>query len=184
MEINAKFHELNIDYKSGKTLITFETNMLPEHVESLIEPLKDKETILSFKRKTKRRSKDANALMWACLQEYARVQMPPKDIWQCYLEMLEKYGEYTYLLCEEQALEELEKQWREIKIVGDVDINGEKKIGVLCFFGSHTYTTTEFSKLLNGIIAEMISEGLEPPMSDDVRASLDMWEKENVKTIP
>jgi len=178
MEIDAQFHELNIDYKSGKTLVTFITNIAPSKVENLVEPLKDKETILSLKRKTKRRTRNANALMWACIQELADAQKPPQDKWDCYLEMLKKYGQYTYLLCEEDAVEGLARQWREIEIVGEVEINNQKKIGVLCFFGSHTYTTGEFSILLDGIIAEMVAEGLEPPMSEEIKASLERWEHE------
>lgn len=178
MEIDAQFHQLNIDYTTGNTLVTFTTRISPAKVESLIEPLKDKDTILSLKRKTKRRTKDANALMWACIQELADVQKPPEDKWSCYLRMLKKYGQYTYLLCDEEALDGLSRQWRELEIVGEVVINNQKKIGVLCFFGSHTYTVGEFSILLDGIIAEMVSDGLEPPMSEEVKASLERWEHE------
>ena len=92
MEIDAQFHQLNIDYTTGNTLVTFTTRISPAKVESLIEPLKDKDTILSLKRKTKRRTKDANALMWACIQQLADAQKPPQDKWDCYLEMLKKYG--------------------------------------------------------------------------------------------
>jgi len=178
MEIDAQFHEINIDYKTGKTLVTFITSMSPSKVESLAEPLKNKESILSLKRKTKRRTRNANALMWACIQELADAQKPPEDKWSCYLRMLSKYGQYTYILCDEDALEELEKQWRETMVTGEVEINNQKKIGVLCFFGSHTYTTGEFSILLDGIIAEMVADGLEPPMSEEVKASLERWEHE------
>lgn len=179
MEIEAKFKELNIDYQSGKTVISFETDLSPAKVESLVEPLKNKDTILSFKKKVKRRSKDANALMWACIQKLADVSKPPISKWDKYLELLIAYGQSTYVLCEEEALEELKKQWREVKVVGDVNINGDKKIAVLCCFGSHTYTTEEFAKLLDGIIDQMISEGLEPPMSEEIRASLEIWQQMN-----
>lgn len=176
METIARVKGISVDYSTGETLITFATSLKPDAVETHLAKLKDKICELVFKAKEKRRSKDANALMWHCLQEIANVQMPPTDKWTEYLRMLKKYGQFTYIACKPEAVEAMRKQWRETQIVGEIENQyGETEVQMLCFFGSHTYTVEEFRILLDGIIQEMISEGLQPPTSKEMQIALDKW---------
>ena len=48
---------------------------------------------------------------------------------------------------------------------------------MLCYFGSSTYNTKEFSVLLEGVISEMKEARLETPTSEDMRRSLEQWER-------
>ena len=71
----------------------------------------------------------------------------------------------------------MKKQRRECEVIGEVDINGQKAVQMLCYFGSSTYDTKEFSRLLDGVISEMQEMGLETPTSEDMRRALEQWEK-------
>ena len=50
-------------------------------------------------------------------------------------------------------------------------------VQMLCFFGSSTYDSAEFSRLLNGVISEMQDMHLEVPASAEMKAILASLEK-------
>lgn len=121
------------------------------------------------------RSLNANGLMWHCIgQIAAKMRM---DKWAVYLNMLKSYGTYTYVLCKPHAVEKMREVWRETEIVGEIDVKGEKAVQLLCYYGSSTYNTKEFSVLLDGVIEEMKNIGLEPPTSRQMQEALLAWSK-------
>lgn len=125
-----------------------------------------------------KRSNDANGLLWSCLQEIASIIHTDK--WSVYLTMLKRYGKFSYVIVHPDAVESMRKQWRELEVVGEVDVNGRKGVQLLCYYGSSTYNTKEFSVLLDGVISEMKEMGLTPPPTREMQMLLEkMKEKEN-----
>lgn len=122
-----------------------------------------------------KRSNNANRLLWECLGELAVALK--SDKWSIYLLMLKRYGKYTYICVKPNAVESMQKQWRESEIIGDIDINGEKAVQMLCYFGSSTYNTQEFSHFLDGVISEMAEVGLPTPAEKDLERAVAQWEK-------
>lgn len=159
------------DYASKKWLITLELDSPPAEYDKT----KDKPLNITIKQYRTGRSKDANALMWACIGEIA--QEIRADKWEIYLQMLKKYGQYTYVCVIPEAVEMIRKQWREIEEVGRVDIHGREAVQLLCYYGSSTYDTKQFSALLDGIIYDMKELGLQAPTSEEMRRSIDEWER-------
>lgn len=133
-----------------------------------------------------KRSLDANACLWACLGDIASAIR--SDPWDVYLYMLQRYGKYEYILAKPEAVEDLRKQWREIKVVGDRQVwkDGEPQnmIELLCFYGSSTYNTKEFSRLLDGVISEMKEMQLETPDDERIESLMDEWGKEHERRTP
>ena len=123
----------------------------------------------------KKRSLDANALLWACLGDIASALRADK--WDIYLKMLKRYGRYTYICVKPGVVDAVKQQWRECEEIGKVDINGQEAVQLLCYFGSSTYDTKGFSVLLDGVISEMKEIGLAPPPSKHIKEALDQWEK-------
>lgn len=182
MESDAEFRSMTVEYGTGMTLVTFALHMNPATVENLLSELKDKVCKLIFEKIKKKRSKDANALLWVCLRELANAQKPPVDKWEMYLEMLKKYGQYTFVQVAPEAVDSFQRQWRESIEVGEVEINGYRQIQMLCFYGSSTYTVKEFSILLDGVFMEMEQEGLQIPTEKEKWNALERWsqiEKKN-----
>lgn len=128
---------------------------------------------VEIRKQRKKRSLDANAMMWSCLQEIA--EKLRTDKWTVYLMMLKRYGQFTYVCVKPNAKEAFKKSWRECEEIGEITINGEKAVQMLCYFGSSQYDTKEFSVLLDGIISEMKEMGIEPPCSRDMRRLLEEW---------
>ena len=158
----------NID--SGKTLLMLETDERPD-----LDGLKDKDLRCELSVWRNKRSRDANALLWACLQDIAQALCTDK--WTVYLQMLRRYGHFTYVLMREKAVEQFKAGWRECEEVGEVIVNGEKSKQLLCYFGSSTYDTKQFSVLLDGVISEMREMGLQLPPREDVRRALEEWSR-------
>ena len=161
------------DTSSRKYLITFETSEPP----TIYDKTKDKELNIDIKQYREGRSKDANALLWACIGEIAVALRTDK--WSVYLLMLKRYGQYTYICVPPQAVDMVKRQWREVEEIGDIKINGRDAVQLLCYYGSSTYDTKQFSALLDGVISEMQVIGLETPTSEEMRHCLEEWERKN-----
>ena len=85
---------------------------------------------------------------------------------------LKRYGKYTHILVKQEALEDIKALWRETQEVG----KRGNMVELLCFFGSSTYNSAEFSKLLEGVISDMKDLGLVPPPSSDMRRAIEELE--------
>lgn len=172
--MKAKWHGRPYhDVTTGKWLLTFETVELPD----IFDKTRDKDLNLEIKQHRNHRSKDANALLWECIGRLAMALRADK--WDIYLLMLKRYGQYTYIVVPPNAVEMVARQWRECEVIGDININGRDGVQMLCYYGSSTYDTKQFSVLLDGVISEMKEIGLTAPTSEDMRRSIEEWEKQS-----
>ncbi len=172
MESRAKISNITRDFSSGKVQITFTV----DHYEAEeVDRLMDKDLRLKAVIWREKRSLDANGLLWHCIGEIAKELRTDK--WDIYLTMLRRYGVYTYIVVKPNMVSKTKETWRECEELGEIDINGEKGIQLLCYFGSHTYDSKEFSILLDGVISEMKEMGLETPMDSEMRRVIEQWEK-------
>ncbi len=177
MKCTGRIQNIARDWKSGQLLITFAINEASAISE--IDKIKDVEKLsIEAKKYREKRSLDANALLWACIGDIAKAMTPPADKWDVYLDMLKNYGKYTYICVKPNVVEAMKAQWRECEVLGEVDINGQKAVQMLCYFGSSALNTKEFSDLLEGVIYEMKQVGLQPPPTKDMRRALEQWEQQ------
>ena len=161
----------NLSWEGGKLQVTLELTTPQTGLESL----QDCDLDISIDKHREKRSKNANALLWACIGEMAEALRADK--WEVYLQMLRRYGQYTYICVKPQAVEAVKRQWRESEELGEILIGGQKAVQMLCYYGSSTYDSKEFSALLDGVISEMKEIGLQPPMPEEVKRAIEAWEK-------
>ena len=174
MNCTGKLLNISKDYQTDKFQVTFEVN--EKSAISEIEAIKDCELLsIEAKKYRKKRSLDANGLLWHCLGKIAEALH--SDKWDVYLQMLKRYGKYTYICVKPNVVEAMRAQWRESEVIGDIEINGRKAVQMLCYFGSSTYDTKEFSVLLDGVISEMKEMHIEAPTSQEMQRALEQWEK-------
>lgn len=172
MKCTGKMLNAVTDWQTGKVNITFEVN--ERSVLQEIENIKDCERLsIEAKKYREKRSLDANGTLWFCIGKIAEELRADK--WDIYLKMLKRYGKYTYIVVKENAVDAMKSQWRECEVVGEITVNDKKAVQMLCYFGSSTYDTKEFSVLLDGVISEMKELGLETPTSDEMRVALERW---------
>ena len=173
MEFTGNLKGIQTDWASGETIISFTVNEKAELCE--VDKLKEKKLSIKAVQYRDKRSSDANGLLWHCIGEIASVLRADK--WEIYLQMLKRYGKYTYICVKPAAVESVKAQWRECEEIGKIDINGTEAVQMLCYFGSSTYDTKEFSVLLDGVISEMREIGLQPPASEEMKRALEQWQK-------
>ena len=169
MKTQGRLTGIQVPFRSEKAVISFEVTADPADVERY----KDKELDITIVRHSKKRGLAANAMLWACLGEIAAAART--DNWSAYLYMLERYGKYSTILIKAEALPELRRVWRETRVVGERE---DGMVEVLCFYGSSTYTTEEFSRLLDGVVSDMKELGLTPPPSREMQAALEELERQ------
>lgn len=172
MNFTGKLLSVSKDWQTGNYQITFSVNeqsALPE-----VEKIKVAEKLnITAKVWRKHRSLDANALLWHCIGQIAADQRADK--WDIYLLMLKRYGKYTYICVKPNVVDAVKAQWRECEEVGKVNINGTEAVQMLCYFGSSTYDSREFSALLDGVISEMKELGLQPPLTGDIKRAMENY---------
>lgn len=176
MEATGRFINAGVDL-DGNLTATFLINEKETALSELNRLAQNSEDTLSIKvtKHRKKRSLDANAMLWSCLNKIAGKL--GKDSWSVYLMMLERYGQYTYVKVREDAVQRVKEQWRECREVGVEEYrDGTRYVELLCYYGSSTYNSHEFSVLLDGVIDSMKDLGLQIPATKDVQRSIEAWE--------
>ena len=173
MEIKGRLEAINrVDGRTYFALSTPEGSAAAE-----LEKMKDNELRIKVVRYRKNRSLDANALLWACINDIANaVEL---DTWTVYLDLLRSYGKSTFIIVRPNMVDSVREQWREIREVGPIEVKGKKAVQLQCFFGSSTYNTEEMSRLINGALQQMQDLDLPLPIPSDVQAALNEWESYN-----
>lgn len=169
MEIKANVKSINYNPVTKKCEITLETD---EKVDI------SGDLRVNMTQWREKRSLSANALLWHMIGEIAHSL--DADKWEIYLKMLRRYGKYTYIVVRPgQAVEAMKSQWRECEEIGEIDIKGQKGVQLLCYFGTSTMNTEEFSHFIEGVKSEMTEMGLQPPCSTDLRRAMEQYEQEH-----
>lgn len=184
-EFTGTFDGLHIMTSNRQEL----TLSVSEDARDTFHKLLGKPVGITIEEHTEDRSKDANKLMWWCIGKIAKHNHVDK--WDVYMDYIKRFGKYVYIEIPEPTLERVKRSWREIEVVGESEEHewslktGKKvkykSLQCLCYYGSSTYDTKEFHDLLESIISEMIGMDLEPPTSEQMRRSLELWEKKQQK---
>lgn len=134
---------------------------------------KEKDIEATLKEKKKRRSLDANAMLWNIMNEIAIILNTTKD--EVYLEMLDRYGVFTHIVVKPDIVEKVKKEWRIVRELGSVVVNGTVGVQLQCYFGSSSYNSKEFSVLLEGTIYEAKELGIEVISERERQLLINKW---------
>ena len=172
MEFTGKLQTVSRDWKTGQWNITFTINEASTINEVNNIQSCEKLSIKAVKHRNKR-SLDANAYCWVILQKIAEVLH--QDKWNVYLEMLGKYGVFTHIIVKPNVVDKVKEEWRTVKELGEVSVNGVTGIQLQCYFGSSTYNTKEMSVLIDGIVYEAKELGIETLPPDELERMKVEW---------
>lgn len=168
IEAQGRIESITKPIKGKGYLVTVRIDALPEGLDGKLLDV-------TLKEHREKRSKDANALLWACIGDISKAT--GIDKWDVYLKLLKRYGRYTYIAVRRSAVEMVKRQWRECEEIGPVSVNGTPCVQMLCYYGSSTYDTHEMSILLDGTLSEMEEIGIQRPASSQIRRALEEWER-------
>ena len=172
MEFTGKLQNVSRDWKTGQWNITFTINEASAINEVNNIQSCEKLSIKAVKHRNKR-SLDANAYCWVILQKIAEVLH--QDKWNVYLAMLGKYGVFTHIIVKPNVVDKVKEEWRTVKELGEVSVNGMTGIQLQCYFGSSTYNTKEMSVLIDGIVYEAKELGIETLPPDELERMKIEW---------
>lgn len=173
MEFTGKMLSVNRDWQSGQFNITFSIN--ENSAVNEIEKIKDCEK-LSIKavKHRNRRSLDSNAYAWVLMQKIA--EAINSDKWEVYLQCLQKYSrEFTFVICKENAVEQLKTLYRTCVDLGEVNMNGQKGHQIQVYFGSSTFGTKAMSVFIDGIVSECKELGIETLPPNELERIKALW---------
>lgn len=172
MEFTGKIQNVSRDWQTGQFNITFTVNEPSaineiEHIQSC-----EKLNIKAAKFRNKR-SLDANAYLWVLLSKIAEVFKMSK--WDVYLQMLGDYGVFTHIIVKPNMVEKFKEEWRMVKELGEVTVNGKTGVQLQCYFGSSSYDTKEMAVLLDGVVNEAKGIGIETLPPDEIERMKREW---------
>ena len=159
--------------KEIELLLTVQAD--PAIVEEQVRKVNEKPYTVKLEPLKRKRSLDANGYLWVLLQKIAEVLHTTKD--EVYLEMLSRYGVFTHIVVKPNVVDRVKAEWRTVRELGEVTINGKTGIQLQCFFGSSTYDSREFSVLLDGVIHEAEELGIETLGQAEAERMIAEWGK-------
>lgn len=175
MITKGKILSISKPQEDGNCIITLSADINSNELQELMNV----DTSIEIKKYRRQRSKNANALLWECLDEIASYLNSSKQA--VYLQMLKRYGQWTSIDVEAKAFEEFKTHWKDYEEVGRYSIDGKEMVNVLCYYGSSTYDTKEFHKLLSGTLSEAKEMGFVPRCEIEIQALLKSFEKDEIE---
>jgi len=144
-----------------------------------IQDLKDaiakgKTLDVEIKPHRERRSLDANAYFWTLCGQMAEVIRTDKD--SMYLQLLKRYGQYTYIIVKPEAVEKTLQAWRLMEEVGKT--KDGRGVQMLAYFGSSTYDTKEMARLIDGTVSEAKELGIETMTPSELALMKEGWKND------
>lgn len=129
--------------------------------------------VVEVKQYHQHRSLNSNSFLWVMLEKMAGVLNASKD--ELYLQMLDRYGVFTHLIVKPQAVERVISEWRTVRNLGEIKVNGQTGVQLQCYFGSSSYDTAEMARLIDGVVSECADLGIETLPQSEIDAMNQQW---------
>lgn len=153
-----------------------------EGVAELKEVLaKGKKLEVTIEKQKRKRSLDSNSLCWVLCQKIAEKVGSTKEF--VYREFIRRVGTFEIVPLKNEAVEKWIQNWQAHGIGWVSESMGESKIpgytNVISYYGSSTYTVSEMSVLLNEIVQECKSLGIDTADPAEIQSLLQEWGNKN-----
>lgn len=177
-EFVGKLSNIAVSYATGKPLLTVEVEGNVQSLFQMFEELKAAEK-LAFKvgKFRQKRSLDANAYCFVLIGKIAeKTNVPKDDVYRAAIK--EVGGNYEVVCVKSEAVDTLCSGWSRNGIGWITDTMPSKIDGctnVLLYYGSSTYDTVQMSRLINIIVQDCVSLGIETKSPEEVESLLHSW---------
>ena len=178
---------LELLYNRTNIIIPLQPGQVPQANEILtavgeIDPDKDYEIII--KAKSKKRSLDQNAYLWGLLGKLASKQRISNI--EAYRHYMRDYGVYEIVPVKEEAIPRWIAIWESRGSGWCCEDLGECRStkgyhNIRSIYGSSTYNSAEFSRLLDAVIADCQDEGIPTDTPEEVARLKKLWEEAEKK---
>lgn len=152
---------------------------LPAQARQFVATMRERPYTADLKEYRPHRSLDANAYAWVLMEQIAQATGSSKD--EVYLLMLERYGVFTHLVVKPAVVARVKEQWRTVRELGEVTVNGKSGIQLQCYFGSSSYDSKEMSRLIDGIVWECKQLDIETMTPQELSLLKEDWDAKEDK---
>lgn len=172
--MKAFIHDLSFTM-DGAQVLSFRTT---EDCRELYEQMKDKELTVSVKKFRKARSLNANAYAWVLLDKLAEKTHTAKEsLYKSYVRNIG--GNNDRMLMKDEAAGRFCIAWQSYGLgwITDVMPSGAKGMSIVtAYYGSSTYDTEQMSRLIDLIVQDCRSVGIETKDPNDIQSMLEAWD--------
>lgn len=179
MECTGTVREINLDYKTGKMIISLNIN---EDVRDMIDSILGVDKLrIKLSRYRKKRSLDANAYFHVLVGKIADVLESSKQ--EVKNDLLSRYGQYEiqngsliHLIIRDdinvRMMDEIHLQpTTSVRTMDDGNVYRVYRV----IRGSHTYNTKEMSQLIKGTVNEAKELGIETATPQELAVMEKKW---------
>lgn len=128
----------------------------------------------------KKRSIDANSFCWVMLDKLSAALQTPKE--ELYRRYIREIGGVSDIVCvQNKALDKFRKEW-ESKGIGwqteTIPVKSEGCTGVVVYYGSSAFNTQQMSRLIDSIVTDCQSIGIETKPQEEIDSLMEAWDGE------
>lgn len=179
MQTTGIIEDIAIDYKTQKSKISL---LLNTKEIDIIEQLKNESKLnIELKKYKKKRSKDANNYFWFLLQELC--ELMELDTIEDYKTRVKQLGIFRRFRIEKDNIKTFEKMWTAQGIawfceIADTEYIGNTEFKIInAYYGSSSFNTKQMSRLINDLVEDCKSAGIETKPKAEIDSLLKEWEK-------
>ena len=139
----------------------------------------DKNLEVSITRKKKKRSMNANSYCWVICDNIAAALNDGSTKEEVYRQAIEAVGKFEPYLIRPEAVEDLQRRWSKnglgwiVKDTG-IELSGYRQVFI--YYGSSSYNTEEMARLIDYLINEAESLGLDVLTQNEKSLMLSEWQ--------
>lgn len=178
MQTKAKIHDIQIDFESGKQIISL---VCEKDIRGEYDRLKDKECRLNLVQYRESRSLDSNAYFHVLVGKIAEAT----DSSKVYIKnkLIAEYGQHEIIngslvsIPLDNDIEAYDINFCHLQPTANTTTNKSGKIFRinLVMRGSHTYDTKEMSELIKGTVQEAKELGIETATPQEIAEMEERW---------
>ena len=170
-ELNGTIKELNIDYQTGKPLVTFMVDQKQSAIDCY-NKLHDCERLtIKVDKHRERRSVNANNYAWALLTEIGNVMRLNKE--DVYFLMLKRYGQSEMISVKDGI--PIGQYVKYCERAGESWLNDTLFKHYRVYKGSSEFTKEEMAVFLDGVVQEAQDLNIDTRTPDEIAKLKDLW---------
>ena len=170
-ELNGTIKELNLDYQTGKALLTLSVNQKQSAINCWDELHSVEKVSIKIDKHREKRSLNANNYAWALLTEIGNVLRLSKE--NVYVKMLKEYGQSEMISVKAHIpISEYVKYCEE---AGESTLNGTVFKHYRVYKGSSEFTKEEMAIFLDGVVLEAKGLNIDVRTPDEIANLKSLW---------
>jgi hypothetical protein len=170
-ELNGTIKELNIDYRTGKALLTLAINQKQSAINCFDELNGAEKVSIKIDKHREKRSLNANSYAWVLLTAIGNVLRISKE--DVYVKMLKEYGQSEMISVKAHIpINEYVKYCDE---AGESTLNGALFKHYRVYKGSSEFTKEEMAIFLDGVVSEAKDLDIDVRTPDEIANLKSLW---------